>query len=46
MFPSYKPAIGQTEVSLLKMEKGDEVRIDKDGALKTISAVHIYFGVV
>lgn len=46
MFPSCKSALGWIEVSLLEMKKGDEVMIDKNGALKTISAVNIYFGVV
>lgn len=46
MFPSYKSAVGWIEVSLLEMKKGDEVMIDQNGALKTISAENIYFGVV
>lgn len=42
----FKSAVGWIEVSLLEMKKGDEVMIDKNGALKTISAVNIYFRVV
>lgn len=44
MLLSYRPASVPTEVSMLEMEKGDEVLIEKDGTLKnTISSVYLFW---
>lgn len=44
MLPSYKPATGQTEVSILETEKGDKVMIDRDSALKNnINSAYLFW---